>query len=92
MAYEHHNDGELILRDRLALERTKLANERTMLAYARTAIMLGVSGVTLLKLFASSGVMLTSGWLLVALGSGTMVYGAKRFLAKNHDIDSITRS
>ena len=46
--------SSLILRDRLAVQRTHLANERTLLAYLRTAIMLGASGVTLLKLFPES--------------------------------------
>ena len=44
-------DQPLILRDVLALDRTRLANERTLLAWLRTALMLLVSGVTLLKLF-----------------------------------------
>ena len=52
---------QLILRDVLAIDRTRLANERTLLAWVRTAVMLLVSGMTLLKLF--SGV-----WLLEALG------------------------
>jgi uncharacterized membrane protein YidH (DUF202 family) len=44
-------DHAIILRDYLALERTRLANERTLLAYTRTALMLFVSGVTLIKVF-----------------------------------------
>jgi uncharacterized membrane protein YidH (DUF202 family) len=58
MAYGNRENDELILRDELALERTKLANERTFLAYARTAIMLGISGGTVLKLFATSTAMI----------------------------------
>lgn len=41
---------ELILRDRLALDRTKLANERTHLAYMRTVVSLIVAAITLYDL------------------------------------------
>ena len=37
---------ELILRDRLAIDRTVLANERTLLAYIRTALTLFLVGIT----------------------------------------------
>lgn len=37
---------DLILRDRLAQERTMLANERTLLAYMRTGLALVVTGVS----------------------------------------------
>ena len=40
---------QLILRDVLAIDRTRLANERTLLAWLRTALMLLISGVTLIK-------------------------------------------
>ncbi|HOW27374.1 MAG TPA: DUF202 domain-containing protein [Elusimicrobiota bacterium] len=41
----------LILRDRLALDRTHLANERTLLSYIRTALALLLTGLGLLKFF-----------------------------------------
>ena len=53
-----HDDLHLILRDHLALDRTRLANRRTMLAYLRTALMLLVSGATLVKVFHSEMVMI----------------------------------
>ncbi|HEX9972048.1 MAG TPA: DUF202 domain-containing protein, partial [bacterium] len=33
--YQEFSESDLILRDRLALDRTVLANERTLLAYVR---------------------------------------------------------
>jgi putative membrane protein len=42
--------GELILRDKLAIERTKLANERTFLAYFRTGIFFLGSGLSILHI------------------------------------------
>ena len=91
MAYGNRKSEDLILRDELALERTKLANERTFLAYARTAIMLGISGGTVLKLFATSTAMIASGWLLIAVGAAIMLYGAKRFFSKSRVLDSVSR-
>ena len=41
---------KLILRDKLAIDRTRLANERTFLAYFRTFIVLFGSGAAILKL------------------------------------------
>ena len=40
-------DGQLILRDHLAADRTVLANERTFLAYIRTTLTLFVAGYLL---------------------------------------------
>jgi len=42
-------DGDLTLRDWLALDRTVLANERTLLAYVRTALALLAGGVALFQ-------------------------------------------
>ena len=38
MEHPKKEGSQLILRDRLAIDRTKLANERTFLAYFRTSI------------------------------------------------------
>jgi putative membrane protein len=64
----------MILRDRLAENRTALANERTLLAYARTALTLFVAGVTFIRFF---GYLWTTilGWMLIPLGVFTMIKG-----------------
>ena len=79
MTSDRSDQEELAIRDRLALDRTQLANERTFLAYVRTAIMVGVSGITLLKLFPRSRGAQVSGWLLlpiavIVLGVGFLYF------------------
>lgn len=80
MIYRDSKTDELILRDLLALDRTRLANERTFLAYLRTAIMVGVSGVTFIKLFPHNRFAQTSGWALPPIAALLMLYAATRFL------------
>jgi putative membrane protein len=70
----------LILRDVLAIDRTRLANERTLLAWLRTAIMLLVSGVTLIKLFEGITALEVMGALLIPLGLLTAAWGFRRYL------------
>ncbi len=79
MAYERYERDALILRDELALDRTRLANERTLLSYARTAIMLAVTGGTLLKLFGDSLLNYVSAWAIIGLGIFVAVFGSWRF-------------
>jgi putative membrane protein len=71
---------QLILRDVLAIDRTRLANERTLLSWIRTALMLLVSGVTLLKLFEGVLVMEVLGAVLIPAGILTAGLGVRRYL------------
>jgi len=80
MRYEDF-DEDLGLRDLLALDRTILANERTTLAYARTAVMLGVSAVTLFKVFPDSRWAQTTGVALIPLALIVGVFGAVRYFS-----------
>jgi len=64
----------------LAIDRTRLANERTLLIWRRTAIMLLVSGVTLLELFEGILVMEVTGAALIPEGFLTAGLGVHRFL------------
>lgn len=66
-------------KDDLALVRTDLANERTLLAYGRTALMVAGTGATLIKFFADTTTIRTTGWSLIALGSLVGLVGAARF-------------
>ena len=68
-----------MLRDRLAKNRTILANERTLLAYVRTAIMLAVSGVTVLRILRNEQFYLFVGAGLILLAALVGLYGAFRF-------------
>ena len=79
-AYDEKLMDKLILRDYLAMDRTNLANERTFLAYVRTAIMLFISGVTLLKLFELNVVMTILGYALIPISVSVAIVGYIRFL------------
>lgn len=67
-------------KDALARVRTRLANERTGLAWLRTAIMLLVSGATVLKLFGPDPSTLVTGLGLMGLGAALAGVGLWRFL------------
>jgi putative membrane protein len=66
-------------RDELAEYRSMLANERTLLAYQRTAIMLAVSGFTLLKLLSHETHALVLGTALLSVAFTTTIIGFVRF-------------
>ena len=83
---------QLILRDVLAIDRTRLANERTLLAWVRTAVMLLVSGMTLLKLFEGIWPLETLGAILIPVALFAAAVGLRRYFqtrslieASDHD-------
>lgn len=78
--YKRFASSQLILRDELALDRTRLANERTFLAYARTAIMLVVSGVTLVKFFPDQFWMEMLAVGLIPGGIAVILVGTLRYI------------
>ena len=63
----------------LAMSRTILANERTFLAYIRTAIMVAVSGVTLIKFFGDEMHFLIFGIALLPVAFVIAGYGFWRY-------------
>ncbi len=69
----------LVLRDRLAVDRTHMANERTLLAYLRTAIMIGASGITLVKIYPQSQFWRTFGLALIPIAIVLSVISFIRF-------------
>ena len=71
-------DGDLTLRDRLALDRTVLANERTLLAYVRTALALLAGGLTLLHLIETDWATVI-GWAALPLSAVVLAVGVARF-------------
>jgi len=84
-----HDDLHLILRDHLALDRTRLANRRTMLAYLRTALMLLVSGATLVKVFHSEMVMIILGITLLPISFVVAVMGLTSYLMAKHRMKNL---
>lgn len=90
MAYEDIDPEQFTLRDHLALDRTKLANERTLLAYVRTAIMLLVSGVTVMRLFPDDSTMTVFACILTPTGLGAGIIGAVQYLRMRRRITRAT--
>jgi putative membrane protein len=78
--YEKFQQGDLIMRDHLALDRTQLANERTLLAYLRSGVSLMLAGVTLFH-FAQSSWLAWVGVGCVPLGLVTLVFGTWRYVS-----------
>ncbi len=76
--YNQFLSEQLILRDRLAIERTILANESTFLGYIRTSLTMIAGGVTLLH-FTVSPLFNISGAVLIAGGLVMMVFGSNRY-------------
>lgn len=79
MTYEGIDNDDLTLRDKLARDRTILANERTLLAYVRTAILLGVSSVSLLKLFPDNSLTMWTAILFAPLALIVAALGIRRY-------------
>lgn len=71
--------NELILRDKLAIDRTVLANERTLLAYLRTSLNFCLAGITIIKLFPSNLVFVVGG-ICIFLGVLSIYFGFFRYL------------
>ncbi len=79
---------QMILRDHLAIDRTRLANERTLLSWYRTALMMLVSGITLLKLFEGVLAMELLGGLLMPLSLWVAFWGSRRYLQTRKSIQT----
>lgn len=68
---------DIIYRELLALDRTNLAVDRTLLAYWRTSLTMLVIGITLIKLF-NSTILMVLGWFLIPLAIGLSIVGTYR--------------
>lgn len=76
--YEGLSADELILRDKLAIDRTVLAYERTLLAYIRTAVALLIAGASFIH-FSQSAWFSFLGFVSAFLGFGFLFFGFYRF-------------
>lgn len=72
------NDGELMLRDHLALERTRLANERTLFSYIRTSLYLLTAGIGIFQVESISHLDGLA-WICIIAGIVLFVLGIIRF-------------
>ena len=89
--YERFSSDNLILRDHLACDRTILANERTLLAYVRTALMLGASGVTLVKFFSDHRTLVELGYILMLLSFPLFFVGFWRYWNVRKDMQKLMK-
>lgn len=70
--------GELLLGDRLALERTRLANERTLFSYLRTSLYLLTAGIGVLQVESISRLDGLA-WICILSGIFLFFFGFVRF-------------
>ena len=89
MPYSKFDSEKMILRDWLARDRTILANERTFLAYIRTALMVLVTGATLIKLFSPHAIILFCGYGLTLAGILIGLTGFIRFIIMKRNLNRI---
>lgn len=73
---------QLILRDRLAENRTVLANERTLLSYVRTGLALFAAGLSFIHFFDAYAIVIL-GWVFLPLGMYTLAKGFVSFRNMN---------
>ncbi len=81
----------LILRDKLAIDRTLLANERTLLAYLRSALSLVIVGITFIHFF-EFGVLLYLGIVSIPTGLAMAALGIMRYRSMDRSIRAAYRS
>jgi len=80
----HYNPGEY--QEKLAEIRTKQANERTLLAYIRTALTLFVAGLTFIKFFDNTYIIII-GWVFVPFGIINLLLGIIRYRSTREHIE-----
>ncbi len=89
-AYIQFRDGELILRDELAIDRTLLANERTLMSYLRSGVALAIAGASIMH-FAPAGWFWVLGVACLPLGVVVSVIGITRYRAMNQAIRRVRK-
>ncbi len=81
----------IVLPDRLAIERTKLSNERTLLSYFRTSFMFLATGLTFLKVDYFSDIHWI-GWIFVALFPLSLTLGIIRYIQFKKELQNLYES
>jgi putative membrane protein len=88
--YLKFSEGDLSLRDELAVDRTALANERTLLAYLRSAVALLIAGVSIVH-FSQKGWFWAFGIACLPVGIITGLIGALRYQRMSRSISFARR-
>ncbi len=89
---------DLILRERLAIERTVMANQRTFLSFLRTALYFFVAGLTINELLALRhativvGLFFIISFLLLIAGVVTYVKQKKKIAKSRKQVGSTVRA
>ena len=89
--YAELQGSNLILRDRLAIDRTVLANERTVLAYLRTAVLLFGAAVTMIKFFPEATLMLVLGAFFTFLATLMLIVGWIRYTKQRSVLETLRK-
>jgi putative membrane protein len=79
---------KLILRDRLAIDRTVLANERTLLAYIRTCLGFFATGAVLIN-FTERAALVFLGYISIVVPVFISIFGVYRFMKIRRKIKKI---
>lgn len=87
--YESFAEEELILRDKLALDRTILANERTFLSYIRTMLAVMAVGATIIHFSDDQGIK-SIGVITIMIGIAILLVGIKRTLSMSEKIKKVS--
>jgi putative membrane protein len=88
--YSKFDSSKLILRDKLALDRTALANERTLLAYLRSGVALLIAGTSIMN-FSQEDWFRLVGIACIPIGIITGIIGVVRYRKMNRSISFIDR-
>jgi putative membrane protein len=88
--YSSVDSSKLILRDKLALDRTALANERTLLAYLRSSVALLIAGASIMH-FSQEGWFRLVGIACIPTGIITGIVGAVRYRKMDKSISLVRR-
>lgn len=78
--------AEIILRDKLAIDRTRLANQRTLLAYVRTGMYFVATAVGIAFLGQQGGHFGWVEWSLSAIGIFSVLVGIINYLIMRRKI------
>lgn len=84
--YSNASPEQMILRDKLAVDRTLLANERTLLAYLRFGVALLIAGVSMIHFASEEGWFWAVGVVCIPLGIYTTWLGTTRYRQMNRQI------
>ncbi len=79
----------LILRDKLALDRTRLANQRTLLSYVRTGIVIIATAIGIAHLNEEKTSFGWVEWSLTVVGTAFVIIGLVNYLVMRKKVGRV---